>query len=73
MAEKRLFGNRISPACKYCEQGRLSFDRSGAVLCERKGVVAPDYKCRHYRYDPLKREPRRRAPLQKFSQSDFEL
>lgn len=73
MASTRLFGNRIPPACRYCEAGCGFSAVDGTVLCEKKGVVAADYRCRHYRYDPLKREPKRRARVLEHSEKDFSL
>lgn len=69
----KFFGQNIEPACEYCEYGRLSGNRT-TVLCEKKGVVALDFHCRKFRYDPLKRIPH--APkLQEntYSEKDFQL
>lgn len=72
MADAKLFGNKITPACKYCENARESAMRDGMALCRLKGVVPPDYSCRRYVYDPIKRMP---ASLVKpvYDESDFEL
>ncbi len=69
---RKLFGNRIEPACEYCKYGKLSADRK-MVLCEKKGVVSTYYSCRRFIYDPLKREPQRINALTGFSKEDFEL
>lgn len=69
----RFFGKDIEPACEYCALGKLTSDGKN-VLCKKKGVTALYYKCRRFRYDPLKRVPKK--PPQKVSeyeQKDFEL
>lgn len=48
----------IEKFCKYCESASLLSDED-AVLCERYGVVSSAHKCRRFRYDPLKRSPKR--------------
>ena len=68
----KLFGNRISPACKYCENGRLSTSQS-AGFCKKRGVVDPNDACRACAYAPLKRIPLRTAPLPAYQKEDFEL
>ncbi len=72
MFRTKLFGNRIEPACGYCERGTVSKD-GNMVLCESKGVVAPFYSCRKFVYAPLKRVPKRSRPLPKYDPSEFEL
>ena len=51
---------RIEKYCKYCERARTLSDPD-TVLCEKIGPVDASHCCRRFRYDPLKREPRRRA------------
>ena len=67
-----LFGSRIEPACRYCRHSRESAD-GRMVLCPHRGVVAPYYSCRKYRYDPLRRIPARQAVLPEYDRADFEL
>lgn len=73
MAAQALFGNKITPMCRYCEYGCRYSARDNTVLCEKKGVVSAGYKCGRFRYDPLKRVPRTAPELQKFKPSDFAL
>ncbi len=68
----KLFGDRIEPACAYCRFGREHSDGQ-MVLCEKKGVVAPFYACRRYRYAPLKRIPARQTVLPSYDGSEFKL
>ena len=44
-----------------------------SVLCEKKGVVDPESRCRHYKYDPLKRIPPKPLAQLDFSAEDFKL
>lgn len=69
----RFFGKDIQPACEYCALGKLTSDGKN-VLCKKKGVTALYYKCRRFRYDPLKRVPKK-LPLAhgEFAKEDFEL
>ena len=62
----------IAPKCEYCVHARPSPDGE-TVLCPKKGVVEKDSKCRKYKYDILKRQPKHKPKLQEFSAEDFEL
>lgn len=72
MSGEKLFGASIAPACKYCEHVMQTFE-GDKKLCDKRGVVEPNHKCRSFIYDPLKRIPRRPLPTPKFDGSDFEL
>jgi len=39
----------------------------------RRGVVEPEFRCKKYQYDPLKRVPMRTPPLLEFDKDDFDL
>lgn len=62
----------IAPKCEYCVHARPSPDGK-TVLCPKKGVMEKDSKCRKYKYDILKRQPKKKPKLQEFSAEDFEL
>lgn len=70
--KRKLYGEAVEPACEYCAHGRPSKDGK-SILCERHGVLPPDYRCRRFRYDPLKRKPRPAPELPRFSPEDFSL
>jgi hypothetical protein len=72
MPKKKLFGNTIQPACAHCRFGKLAPDRV-MILCRRHGPVAPYYDCVRYRYNPLKRIPKRQPVLPQYSADDFKL
>ena len=70
MLRQKLFGNGVEPTCGYCCFGSFASD-GAAILCEKKGVVSPYYSCRKFRYDPLKRVPKRFPELQPHDPSEF--
>lgn len=72
MTGKRLFGDNIRPACKYCEHVLQLFDED-KMLCDKRGVVSAVNKCRAFIYDPLKRVPKKPRPLEKIEETEFEL
>lgn len=72
MMKRKLYGENIDKSCGYCEHGKAAPDGE-TVLCIKKGVVTPDFHCRRFKYDPLKRVPKRRPPLPEYSPEDFEL
>ena len=70
---KKLFGKKdIVASCSYCAHGRIAPDKE-SVLCKKSGLVDIDYSCRKFRYDPLKRQPRRPKPIVKYDEEDFSL
>lgn len=66
-----LFRKDIEPRCAYCEKGSVINERE--VVCLRKGVVAVEYHCGRFQYDPFKRVPPRPVKLEtsKLSEEDF--
>ncbi len=50
--------DKIEKYCKYCEKATALSDPD-EMLCERCGVVSSAHVCRRFRYDPLKRMPKR--------------
>ena len=68
-----LFRRDIEPRCAYCQKGSVINERE--AVCPRKGVVAVEYHCSRFRYDPLKRVPPRpvRLALSGGSDEDFQL
>ena len=68
-----LFRKKIEPSCSYCTRSAKLAD--GQILCSKKGVVAPDYKCAGFRYDPFKRIPPKAKALDfsKYNEEDFSL
>lgn len=61
----------VQPKCEYCETGTLA--SNGNILCPKMGVLSPDFSCKKFKYDPLKRVPKKLPDLPEFSPEDFEL
>lgn len=72
MGDNSLFGKNIAPACEYCEFA-FTAGREGFRACVKKGVVPVDFHCRHYRYDPILRIPRRPLEIDAFDDGEFTL
>ncbi len=69
MAEK-AFNKKLPRRCEYCVHGNLS-EFSNEVLCKKKGITTAQDYCRHYKYDPLKREPTRAKVADNYKSEDF--
>lgn len=60
------------PACEYCLLAEKLDSRD--LLCPKFGVVAPDHKCRRFKYDPLKRVPPKPVILKtNYNADDFKI
>lgn len=71
MANDQLFGNKIHPACQYCTEAMQQMKEN--VLCIKKGIVSPNYSCKKFVYDPLKRIPPRPQSLYRYEAQDFSI
>ena len=70
---KKLFGKKDIPAsCSYCVHGRIAPNKE-SILCKKAGLVDVDYSCKKFKYDPLKRQPRRPKPIVKYDEEAFSL
>ena len=67
-----LFGKKIKPSCAYCEWGAPE-EEENMVFCRKNGIVPLSYSCRHFRYAPLRRNPRPAPQLPQFTPEDFKL
>lgn len=68
-----LLGKKQKPACEYCQHGRLSPEKD-SILCIKKGIMQLNSSCSSFKYDPLKRKPRRKPVINSdFSPEDFKL
>lgn len=72
MKQKLIDGNSYSQICENCFNGRLSADGS-SVLCVKNGIMRLDSTCKKYKYDPLKRRPKRPKVIGGFRDEDFAL
>jgi len=54
----------IERNCAHCEFGTviaLPAKEDPDIICEKHGIVRRDHVCRHFRYDLLKRDPKKAA------------
>lgn len=72
MKQKLIDKKKYPKKCANCFYGRTPLDKA-SVLCEKKGIVDPESKCRHYKYDPLKRIPAKLVVNTEFNEEDFKL
>ena len=71
--KKSIFNkDGITPACRLCAHGVISADGE-SVLCVKTGVRLLDSSCKSFKYDPLKRVPRRCPDSFGFTEEDFRL
>ena len=70
MQSGSLFGDRVIPACEYCEFA-VEMGQSAFRMCHRKGVVSIKFSCRYYQYDPIARVPRRPLVIERYNVNDF--
>ena len=68
-----LFRKHVAKFCAYCAHAGKVDDEQ--MLCRKYGFVSCGHKCRHFRYDPLKRVPLRPvAPdFSRLKEEDFKL
>ena len=68
-----LFRKDIPQSCEYCIFGKKSTNET--MLCAKQGNTANAEKCKMFSYDPCKRIPSKRKPLDfsKYTTEDFSL
>lgn len=69
----KLFKKDTEPQCALCEYGQLASGGESVICRKVGGVMQPFSKCRKYKYDPLKREPKIITFSGVFLNEDFEL
>lgn len=68
-----LFRKKIERSCAYCAYSTRLED--GTVLCAKKGFRQEEDSCRRFRYDPLRRVPKKAKAMDfsRYSEDDFSL
>lgn len=68
-----LFRKNVVKKCAYCAHAGQAND--GKLLCPKRGFVSADGSCRRFRYDPLKRTPKKQKAkdFTAFTEEDFRL
>lgn len=72
LMSNKVFNKKIPPNCGYCVHGYPS-EYSNEILCKKRGVTNLRDSCRHYKYDPLKREPNKVKIADNYKPEDFSL
>lgn len=68
-----MFSKEIETDCRYCSNGHVLSDEDDC-MCDKYGLIKRKMKCSHFKYDPLKRIPRKKEKLEdNFTISDFEI
>lgn len=70
--KKLLNDKKIEARCSYCANGKLA-PTGDSVLCKKLGIVDPEFSCNKFKYDVLKRQPRRPREIEHFEAEDFSL
>ena len=70
--KSKLFNTDITPACEYCEYGKDALEHE-MVLCKRIGVVSPYFRCKKFKYSPVRRTPKEPPKLPDMDPIDFSL
>ncbi len=68
----KAFNKNLAHRCEYCVHGK-SLDALNEIICKKNGVTLRDDCCRHYKYDPLKRNPEKVKVSQNYSPEDFSI
>lgn len=69
----KIFKSKEEPQCAFCEYGNPTANGESVVCKKAGGVMQPYSKCRKYKYDPFKREPKVISFSGDFSKEDFEI
>ncbi len=64
-----LFKKNISPSCEYCcYSKKIANDLMG---CVKYGITNKENCCKKFKYNPLKRIPKKPKPILNFNKKDF--
>ena len=67
-----LFSNNNDKKCALCASATI-IEIDGRIICPNRGFVNSDDCCQKYRYDPLKRIPKKKPILPTYNEEDFKL
>ena len=69
----KLFKGDTEPQCACCEFAEIT-EGSDVVVCRKiGGIMQLHSKCKKYKYDPLKREPKKLIFTTEFTKDDFDI
>lgn len=67
---KKMFNKDLPKKCEYCLNA-TPLGSNNEMVCKIRGIVNSDDLCRRYKYDPLKREPKKQIISSDYSPEDF--
>lgn len=70
MKKIKFFNKNIEKRCEYCLHSQ-KYEGIGEILCNYKGAVEPDHHCRRFKYDILKRQPKKLRTEDTYTADDF--
>ncbi|MGI6279322.1 MAG: hypothetical protein ACOYJS_02020 [Acutalibacteraceae bacterium] len=70
--QRKFFDKTLPPRCEYCQKSS-PIGNDGEMVCRKHGITRADDYCKSYKYDPLKRIPRRKRLSDNYSADDFSL
>ena len=69
----KIFKGNNEPQCAHCEFAEIT-QGSDVVVCRKiGGIMQLHSKCKKYKYDPLKRQPKSISFSNGFSKEDFQI
>ncbi len=66
------FNKNLQKSCEYCVHGTV-LELTNETVCKKHGIVAKRDYCRSYKYDPLKRIPKKLQISDNYKPEDFKL
>ena len=74
---RKVFSDEVLDVSKICTTCKFA-SRLNAVedlMCSKKGVVSPNFSCKHYYYNRLMKRPPKKRSLNsnRYSAEDFEI
>lgn len=66
------FNKELQKSCAYCVYGTV-LELTNETVCKKRGVMNGRDYCRKYKYDPLKRIPRKTKISDNYNPEDFKL
>ena len=70
MKKVRFFNKGIDKRCEYCKHSKI-YIAEEEILCKYKGAVNSTDSCRKFKYDILKRQPKKVRQGNNYSFEDF--
>jgi hypothetical protein len=67
-----LFSKENDKKCAHCVFATI-IEIDERILCPNRGFVYSDDRCQKYKYDALKRIPKKQPVLPTYSEDDFKL